>query len=87
MVAKIVSKETHLLLYQSLLVEVPRLHTVVRLWQECLACMMMERASRSGNVLRSFRTCSASISLQTLVSSYRFPLFEYLLEVTTVAVL
>ena len=49
--------------------------------------MMMERASRSGNVLRSFRTCSASISLQTLVSSYRFPLFEYLLEVTTVAVL
>ena len=87
MVAKIVSKETHLLLCQSLLVEVPRLHTVVRLWQEGLTCMMMERASRSGNVLRSFRTCSASISLQTLVSSYRFPLFEYLLEVTTVAVL
>ena len=87
MVAKIVSKETHLLLYQSLLVEVPRLHTVVRLWQGCLTCMMMERASRSGSVLRSFRTCSAAISLVTMLSSYRFPLFEYLFEVTTVAVL
>ena len=49
--------------------------------------MMMERASRSGNVLRSFRTCSALISLEALLSSYRFPLFEYLFEVTTVAVL